>query len=112
MDYFTNYDANKNYKKAYGLRDLIFRIGASPLKDLKCQLDLHNFTSQKKFISEVDGVKHATCLGWETDFTFDYQVQKGLKARLGYDMFFPTEDWQGRGADRATFIYLEITSTL
>jgi hypothetical protein len=107
MDLFTGTEEIKDY----GLRDIIFRAGFNPLKSLKCKVDIHHFATQFDFPSEVDS-SEAKELGWETDITLDYDLHKGLKARLGYDFFLPTEDWQGAGADRATFVYLELTGTL
>jgi hypothetical protein len=107
MDLFTGTAAIKNH----GLRDFILRAGLSPAKNLKCKIDIHYFATQYNFISAVDG-SGAMDLGYETDFTFDYDLHKGLKARLGYDFFLPSEDWQGEGADRATFVYLELTGIL
>lgn len=114
MDLFTGTAAIKNY----GLQDFILRLGFSPLQNLKCKLDLHYFKTEfgyhfndNGYSSIITGNK-AKELGWETDITTDWDIKKGLKMRLGYDFFIPSEDWQGEDSDIGTFIYCELTGTI
>jgi len=107
MDLFSGTEPIKNY----GLQDFILRLGCSPLKSLKCKIDIHYFKTEFGYPSEVDDEK-AKELGWETDITTDWEMRKGLKLRLGYDFFLPSEDWQGEGADVGTFIYTELTASI
>lgn len=101
MDYFKSITGIKSY----GLRDLIFRAGISPLKKLSVNLDLHHFSVQKAFSSEVDG-SPAHSLGMELDTTTKYTIRKNVQTQVGIDFFWPTEDWQGPDSDMSTFIYV------
>ncbi|OGL42239.1 MAG: hypothetical protein A2161_06730 [Candidatus Schekmanbacteria bacterium RBG_13_48_7] len=106
MDYFKN----PSGIKSKGLQDFIFRAGFSPHKKLVFQLDLHHFQTEKSFESaENGGSSHI--LGKELDTTLDYKIRKGLTAQFGYDIFWPTEDWQGSDSDASTFCYMSITAS-
>ncbi len=107
MDYFKS----PTGIKSRGLHDYIFRLGAVPVKDLTCQVDLHSFRVDKAFISTKDG-KPAHGLGFEIDSQFMYTMRKGLLGELGIDFFMPNEDWKDDPGYVSTFIYFTLTAII
>ena len=105
MDFFSN----NSGIKSLGLQDFIVRAGFNPMKNLKFKLDFHHFQTQKSFISKVDQT-YSTKLGQELDLTLDYLIRKGLKTRFGFDIFWPSEDWQGKNSQKSIFSFLTLTA--
>ncbi len=43
------------------------------------------------------------------DLTARVKLREGLSSRIGYDVFWPTQDWRGPHSGPATFAYAELT---
>ncbi len=107
MDYFKSIPG----ERSLGLRDLILRGGMRLFDRLDCNLDFHYFTVEKPFASAVDGAD-SRVLGQELDTTLKYDIREGLKAQLGVDFFFPSEDWQGKKGEVSGFVYLLMSARI
>ncbi len=101
MDYFTDDQSD--------LTGLKFLCGFSPWKSLKTSMDFHFFLVKDSDYSEFSK-SPSKITGKELDITADYYIRKGLSARYGFDLFFPSKDWHGKNAGTAVFSYLSFTA--
>lgn len=97
--------------KSHGMRDFIIRSSFQPMENLTCKLDFHHFAVGESFVSRADA-SDANVLGQELDVSVDWEMRKGLSAQLGADIFQPSEDWKGRGANIGTFAYLMLLAKI
>ncbi|MFC1564370.1 alginate export family protein [candidate division KSB1 bacterium] len=102
MDYFTSVSS-----KILGLRSIILRGGFDPADNFNLRADIHRFSFAEEYISLKDGTSVKT-VGGELDITADYLMREGLSIRFGFDIFIPSEHWQGENADLGLFSYLSI----
>ena len=108
MDYFKSPTTGMKPK---GLQDIILQGGITPSGSLSCNADLHRFTIEKAYQSVLDG-SSSHVLGHELDMSLNYSIRNGLSMELGFDLFLPSDDWQGSSGDISTFIYAVMTSRI
>ena len=105
MDYFNNPESGM---KPRGLQNITLRGGLFPSNSLSCNAELHCFTVEEAYQSVPDS-SPSHILGSELDISLNYSVRAGLSLELGFDLFLPSDDWQGSSADTSTFIYAVTT---
>jgi len=106
MDLFKNPFA----EPSLGLQDYIVRAGFKPHKSTSVQFDAHYFRTEQPFVSQ-DDADEAHELGYELDTTVNIKIREGLSSRIGFDVFWPSDDWKGPHGDQAHYGYAEITGT-
>lgn len=110
MDYFAKETAANGSVWDKGLRDIFISLSLSPNPKMNAKLVFHNFATSQNYFSATDPSSAVSGLGNEIDVVMSFSGIEALNMSAGLGYFMPTEDWMGKDASDALWLFVQLTT--